>query len=60
MINGAIRFENYSDFGSTLNYKFLLYKISPNFNLRGAVATGFRAPSLHQIYNNTSTHSVVE
>ena len=57
MINGAIRFENYSDFGSTLNYKFAtLYKISANFNLRGAVATGFRAPSLHQIYfNNTST-----
>jgi iron complex outermembrane receptor protein len=57
MINGAVRFENYSDFGSTFNYKLAtLYKISSNFNLRGAVATGFRAPSLHQIYfNNTST-----
>ncbi len=57
MLNGAIRFENYSDFGSTLNYKLAsLYKVTPNFNLRGAVATGFRAPSLHQIYfNNTST-----
>jgi iron complex outermembrane receptor protein len=57
MVNGAIRFENYSDFGSTLNYKLAsLYKLTSNFNLRGAVATGFRAPSLHQIYfNNTST-----
>ena len=57
MLNGAIRFENYSDFGSTLNYKVATrYKVTSNFNLRGAVATGFRAPSLHQIYfNNTST-----
>ncbi|MFV8354438.1 TonB-dependent receptor domain-containing protein [Flavobacterium sp. XS2P14] len=57
MVNGAVRFENYSDFGNTLNYKLASrYKIAPNFNVRGAVATGFRAPSLHQIYfNNTST-----
>lgn len=57
MVNGAVRFEKYSDFGNTLNYKLAtLYKIAQNFNLRGAVATGFRAPSLHQIYfNNTST-----
>ena len=57
LVNGAIRFENFSDFGSTLNYKLATrYKIADNFNLRGAIATGFRAPSLHQIYfNNTST-----
>jgi iron complex outermembrane receptor protein len=29
LINGALRYENYSDFGGTLNYKFAtLYKIS--------------------------------
>jgi iron complex outermembrane receptor protein len=60
MVNGAVRFENYSDFGSTTNYKFATrYKVTSNINLRGAVATGFRAPSLHQIYfNSTSTQFV--
>lgn len=60
MVNGAVRFENYSDFGSTTNYKFATrYKVTKNINLRGAVATGFRAPSLHQIYfNSTSTQFV--
>ena len=60
LINGAIRFENYSDFGNTTNYKLATrYKVTDNINLRGAVATGFRAPSLHQIYfNSTSTQFV--
>ncbi|MEJ1223478.1 TonB-dependent receptor [Sediminicola sp. 1XM1-17] len=53
----ATRFENYSDFGSTLNFKLATrYKVTDNFNIRGAVNTGFRAPSLHQInFNSTST-----
>ena len=60
MVNGAVRYENYSDFGNTTNYKFATrYKVTSNINLRGAVATGFRAPSLHQIYfNSTSTQFV--
>ena len=60
LISGAIRFENYSDFGSTTNYKFATrYKVTSNFNLRGAVSTGFRAPSLHQSYfNSTATQFV--
>ena len=62
LISGALRFENYSDFGSTLNFKVASrYKISDNFNLRGAVSTGFRAPSLHQIFfSRTSTIFVTE
>ena len=57
LLNGALRFENYSDFGNTINYKLATrYKLTDNINLRGAVSTGFRAPSLHQIYfNSTST-----
>ncbi len=53
----ATRFENYSDFGSTINFKLSSrVKVSDNFNLRGALNTGFRAPSLHQInFNSTST-----
>ncbi|HEX9150684.1 MAG TPA: TonB-dependent receptor, partial [Flavobacterium sp.] len=47
LVNGAVRFENYSDFGNTTNFKVASrYKLTDNINLRGAVSTGFRAPSL--------------
>ncbi len=53
MVNAAVRFENYSDFGSTLNGKLASrLKLGDHFNLRGSVSTGFRAPSLAQIYYN--------
>ena len=60
LVNGAVRFENYSDFGNTTNFKIASrYKLTDNINLRGAVSTGFRAPSLHQIYfNSTATQFV--
>ena len=60
LLNGALRFENYSDFGNTTNFKVATrYKLTDNINLRGAVSTGFRAPSLHQIYfNSTATQFV--
>ncbi len=55
MMGAALRYENYSDFGGTLNYKVASrYKVSDNFNLRGAVSTGFRAPSLQQLYFNAT------
>jgi len=45
------RFETFSDFGSTFNGKLATrYEIVPDFALRGALSTGFRAPSLHQIW----------
>ncbi len=60
LLSAAIRFENFSDFGSTFNYKLATrYKITNNINFRGAHSTGFRAPSLHQIsFNSTSTQFV--
>ncbi|NMH89183.1 TonB-dependent receptor [Flavivirga algicola] len=53
----ATRFENYSDFGSTINFKLATrLKASENVNVRAALNTGFRAPSLHQLnFNSTST-----
>jgi len=56
------RFEDYSDFGSTINGKLALrYKVAPKFSLRGAVSTGFRAPSLHQVwFNNVSIQFVID
>jgi iron complex outermembrane receptor protein len=57
LVTAAARFENYSDFGSTLNYKVASrYKLNENMAVRAAFNTGFRAPSLHQLYfNSTST-----
>jgi iron complex outermembrane receptor protein len=53
LISAAARFENYSDFGSTLNGKLAMrYKANENLNIRGSLSTGFRAPSLAQIYYN--------
>lgn len=53
----ATRYENYSDFGGTINFKLAgRFKATDNLNIRGALNTGFRAPSLHQInFNSTST-----
>jgi iron complex outermembrane receptor protein len=56
----AIRAEHYSDFGFTDNYKLATrYKVADNFNIRGSVSTGFRAPSLQQI-NFSSTFTTVQ
>jgi len=51
MISLAGRFENYSDFGSTINGKFATrYAITPQLAFRASASTGFRAPSLAQKY----------
>lgn len=49
LINGAARFENYSDFGSQLSTKLALrWQPAKQLVLRTAFSTGFRAPSLAQ------------
>lgn len=57
LMTGALRFENYSDFGSTFNYKFSSrLKLADWLNLRGSVSSGFRAPSQQQkFYAKTNT-----
>ena len=56
----AARYENFSDFGSTINGKISArLQITNGIALRGAASTGFRAPSLHQRYfQNTSTQFI--
>jgi len=55
MIGGAGRYEYYSDFGSTINGKFSTrFKVADNFAIRGSVGSGFRAPSLAQVYFNST------
>ncbi len=61
LLNGTLRHEEYSDFGGATvwklssRYKFLDDKIT----LRGSISTGFRAPTLHQIYTQKAQYSFV-
>ncbi|MCL9808819.1 TonB-dependent receptor [Flavobacterium luminosum] len=49
----AVRYENYSDFGSTLNAKIAQrIKFTKDLAMRYSMSTGFRAPSLTQKYYN--------
>jgi iron complex outermembrane receptor protein len=58
-VEGAARYENYSDFGSTLDTKLALaYRPHEDVLLRASASTGFRAPSLSQAYY-TSTVSTL-
>ena len=53
--NVAIRHEDFSEFGSTTDGKIAArYEISPDWAVRGAVSTGFRAPTPGQL-NSTRT-----
>jgi iron complex outermembrane receptor protein len=60
LLAGAVRFENYSDFGSTVTGKLAArVKLNEDFSLRGTLSTGFRAPSLVQVNFNTVFTNVV-
>ena len=51
LIGGALRYENYSDFGDNFSWKVSSrYKVGEAGVLRASYSTGFRAPSLHQVY----------
>jgi iron complex outermembrane receptor protein len=46
LLQGAIRFEDYSDFGDeTVGKIAARYNLTDNFALRGSFGTGFRAPT---------------
>ncbi|MEP6617106.1 MAG: TonB-dependent receptor [Ginsengibacter sp.] len=61
LLNGTIRGEKYSDFGEAFVWKASSrYKIDGDkFVLRGSASTGFRAPTLHQIYAQSTQASFV-
>lgn len=60
LLAGAVRVENYSDFGWTDNYKLATkLKITDNLSFRGSWSTGFRAPSLPQIHFSSTFTNVV-
>lgn len=48
----AVRYDHYSDFGSTTNPKVSLrWQPMKSFLMRGSWGTGFLAPSLYQLWN---------
>ena len=50
----AGRFEDYTDFGTTVNGKAATrFEITDNFAIRGTVSTGFRAPTVGQLFSST-------
>ena len=58
LVSTAVRFENYEDFGDTVNGKLAArWEILDGLALRGAVSTGFRAPSLAQAFFSGSSSS---
>jgi iron complex outermembrane receptor protein len=56
----AVRGEDYSDFGSAVTGKLAArFDFTPNFAIRGAAATGFRAPGLQQeFFTSTATNFI--
>jgi iron complex outermembrane recepter protein len=59
LVAGAIRYENYSDFGSNISGKLATrLKITEDLAIRGSINKGFRAPLLQQIANAATTSTV--
>jgi iron complex outermembrane receptor protein len=49
LVGGAFRYEDYTSFGSTSDYKLTLqYAVSDEISLRGSTSSGFRAPTVGQ------------
>jgi iron complex outermembrane receptor protein len=61
-LSGAIRYDDYDVLGNSSNIKIAAHgQISDSFIIRGAYSTGFRAPSMQQMYfNNVSTQFIVD
>ncbi|CAN5305309.1 TonB-dependent receptor [soil metagenome] len=61
LVTGAVRYEDFSDFGSTTNVQGAArYDLGSGFALRGSAGTGFHAPALaQQFYSSTSSRTLV-
>ncbi|QRM90653.1 TonB-dependent receptor plug domain-containing protein [Lacinutrix sp. WUR7] len=60
LLKATARYEAYNDFGAQFIWKLSgRYKITEDLNFRVGLSTGFRAPSLHQVYfQNISTQFI--
>lgn len=57
IFSAAMRYDDYDGFGNSTNFKLAAnWSITDNLSLRGTMSTGFRAPSMQQLYtDNIST-----
>ncbi len=59
LLAAALRYENYSDFGSNVSGKLATrLKLTEDLAIRGSINKGFRAPLLQQIANAATTSTV--
>ncbi len=60
IVGGAVRYDDYDGFGDSTNFKLAAnWSITEDVAIRGAMSTGFRAPSMQQLYfNNISTQFI--
>ena len=50
LLGGAFRYEDYSSFGDTNDFKLkAMYELNANVSLRASTSTGFRAPTQGQV-----------
>lgn len=60
MVSPAVRYEHYSDFGHTVNGKLATkLDFSRALAVRGSMSSGFRAPSMQQLYFNSVSNQFV-
>lgn len=51
LLSGAVRYDDYDGFGDTTNYKLAgNLRVTDNISLRASASTGFRAPSMQQLF----------
>lgn len=60
LVSAALRYDDYDGFGDTTNFKLAAnWAATDTLRFRAAASTGFRAPSMQQLYfNNVSTQFV--
>lgn len=58
-LGGALRYEDYSEFGSTTDYKLSArYEITDGLAMRATLSTGFRAPTPGQLQSERTSQGL--
>ncbi|UII31828.1 TonB-dependent receptor [Fulvivirga ulvae] len=60
LLGGAVRYEDYSDFGENVSWKVNTRLKAGKASIRGSLSNGFRAPALHQIYYTAVTTTLTQ
>ena len=59
-VDGAVRYDNYSDFGGTTNPKIgATWRVNESLSIRGSWGTSFRAPALTDTNPNNYSSAII-